>query len=117
MLVFIQKSKSGSLSLSVYKAAPFVWQQMILLMYINKSLPSRASLVLSLQPIFFSSLSLGLVLSGSSPRGHCVTAGRLFPPSAKEGTRLAGSYRKEIKSTALSLSFMAKAKEQCRKSA
>lgn len=53
MLVFIQKSKSGSLSLSVYKAAPFVWQQMILLMYINKSLPSRASLAHSLQPIFF----------------------------------------------------------------
>lgn len=73
MLVFIQKSKSGSLSLSVYKAAPFVWQQMILLIYINKSLPSQASLALSLQPIFFLFISGIIVVRLISPRSLCYS--------------------------------------------
>lgn len=75
MLLFIQKSKSvpGKLSLSVYKAAPFVWQQMILLVYINKSLPSRASLALSLQPIFFLFISGIIVVRLISPRSLCYS--------------------------------------------
>lgn len=69
--------------------------------------PSQGFLTLSLQPTFPLYL-FGLLLSGSSPRGHCVVPGRLFPPSAKGRTRLAGSDKKEIKSWGLSLSFIAK---------
>lgn len=66
------------------------------------------SLVFSLFHLL-SSLFLRILLSGSCLRGHCVVAGSLFLPSAKDETCLAGSDKKEIKSWGLSLS--------CRKSA
>lgn len=64
---------------------------------------SHSVAFLSVSSAYFSSLSLRLLLSSSSPRGHCVAASRLIPPSAKEETCSAGSGRKEIKSWGLSV--------------
>lgn len=86
----------------------FEWKQLSYLIICSCMSTSPSFTWFSVSLAQFTSLSLGLLLSSSSPRGHYVVPGRLFPPSAEEETCLAGSDKKEIKSRGLSLSLIAK---------